>query len=119
VNMVPWLFSVPSTFLGKWLSEKLITQGHSVTNSRKIIEVICLGSQALGLILIGEIFVVSCYHFSQISDKVLLSSKLILSWSFISCKMYFSLVLKDTHTYMCTGTSHMHIIEKHDMVDVC
>lgn len=55
VNMVPWLFCIPSTFLGKWLSEKLITQGHSVTNTRKIIEVICLGSQALGLVLIAQI----------------------------------------------------------------
>lgn len=60
MNMVPWLFCIPSTFLGKWLSEKLITQGHSITNTRKVIEVICLGSEALGLILIGEIVVISC-----------------------------------------------------------
>ncbi|XP_021917610.1 solute carrier family 17 member 9 isoform X2 [Zootermopsis nevadensis] len=53
VNMVPWLFCIPSTFLGKWLSEKLIAHGHSITYTRKVIEVICLGSQALGLILIG------------------------------------------------------------------
>nr|CAD7585764.1 unnamed protein product [Timema genevievae] len=53
VNMVPWLFSIPSTFLGKWLSEYLIRVGYSVTSTRKIIEVICLGSQALALIAIG------------------------------------------------------------------
>nr|CAD7402251.1 unnamed protein product [Timema poppensis] len=53
VNMVPWLFSIPSTFLGKWLSEYLIRVGYSVTTTRKIIEVICLGSQALALIAIG------------------------------------------------------------------
>jgi hypothetical protein len=63
--MVPWLFCIPSTFLGKWLTEKLITQGHSVTYTRKINEVICLGFQALGLILIGEIFVISCTNFMQ------------------------------------------------------
>ena len=70
MNMVPWLFCIPSTFLGKWLSETLITQGHSVTSTRKIIEVICLGSQALGLLLIGEILVVRCYSFTQISVRV-------------------------------------------------
>jgi ACS family sodium-dependent inorganic phosphate cotransporter-like MFS transporter 9 len=64
--MVPWLFCIPSTFLGKWLSENLITQGYSVTSTRKIIEVICLGSQALGLLLIGKRLVIRCFSFTQI-----------------------------------------------------
>jgi ACS family sodium-dependent inorganic phosphate cotransporter-like MFS transporter 9 len=70
VNMVPWLFCIPSTFLGKWLSENLITQGHSVTTTRKIIEVICLGSQALGLLLIGKRLVIGFYSFTQISVRL-------------------------------------------------
>lgn len=52
VNMVPWLCCIPCTFLGNWLTEKLISKGYTTTTTRKVIEVLCLGLQALGLLLI-------------------------------------------------------------------
>ncbi|XP_063236851.1 voltage-gated purine nucleotide uniporter SLC17A9 isoform X2 [Bacillus rossius redtenbacheri] len=54
VNMVPWLFSIPCTFLGKWLSERLIVRGCSVTTTRKVVETVGLGTQAAALLLIGH-----------------------------------------------------------------
>jgi len=54
VNMVPWLFTVPCTFLGKWMSERLIIRGYSVTNTRKLVETACLLTQAIGLLALGE-----------------------------------------------------------------
>lgn len=55
VNMVPWLFTVPCTLLGKWISERLLSKGFSVTSTRKIVEAICLLTQALGLLALGNI----------------------------------------------------------------
>ncbi|XP_047105801.1 solute carrier family 17 member 9 [Schistocerca piceifrons] len=52
VNMVPWLFCIPCTFFGSWMSEKLISNGYGITATRKITEVFCLGLQAIGLVLI-------------------------------------------------------------------
>ncbi|XP_012255342.2 solute carrier family 17 member 9 [Athalia rosae] len=53
VNMVPWLSLLPSTFLGKTLSEKLIKTGYSVTMTRKIIETICLMTQSINLLILA------------------------------------------------------------------
>ncbi|XP_067001779.2 voltage-gated purine nucleotide uniporter SLC17A9 isoform X2 [Anabrus simplex] len=64
VNMLPWLFCIPCTFLGKWLSERCIARGYSTTATRKIIEVICLGTQALSLILINQI---SSYYWALLN----------------------------------------------------
>lgn len=53
VNMVPWLFTVPCTLLGKWISERLLSRGFSVTATRKSVEAICLLSQSVGLLALG------------------------------------------------------------------
>lgn len=54
VNMIPWLFTVPITFFGKWLSEHFISRGFTVTSTRKIVEALCLLTEALGLIALGK-----------------------------------------------------------------
>ena len=54
VNMIPWLFTVPCTFFGKWLSEYLISKGFTVTSTRKIIEAFCLLTESFGLLALGK-----------------------------------------------------------------
>ncbi|KAK7861820.1 hypothetical protein R5R35_000583 [Gryllus longicercus] len=53
VNVVPWLFGIVCTFTGKWLSERLLAKGFSVSSTRKIVESLCLGLQALSLSIIS------------------------------------------------------------------
>lgn len=53
VNVVPWLFGIFCTFLGKWLSEWLLARGYSLSSTRKIVECLCLGLQALSLSIIS------------------------------------------------------------------
>ncbi|KAL0273861.1 UNVERIFIED_CONTAM: hypothetical protein PYX00_006443 [Menopon gallinae] len=55
VNMVPWLFTVPCTLIGKWISERLLSRGFSVTATRKSVEAICLLSQSIGLLALEQI----------------------------------------------------------------
>ncbi|XP_059484941.1 voltage-gated purine nucleotide uniporter SLC17A9 isoform X2 [Neocloeon triangulifer] len=50
-NIVPWVFLIPATFLGRELSDRLLMRGFSVTNTRKIVEGTCLGVQAFGLLI--------------------------------------------------------------------
>lgn len=55
VNMTPWLFIVPCTFFGKWLSENFLSRGFSVSTTRKIVEALCLLTEAFGLFALGKI----------------------------------------------------------------
>lgn len=55
VNMVPWIFLFPCTFLAKMMSEHLIKIGYSVTSTRKIIQTICFVTQVSNLIFLGKI----------------------------------------------------------------
>lgn len=78
VNMVPWLFTVPCTFLGKWISECLLSKGFSVTSTRKTVEAICLLTQAFGLLALGELLkcIFTCWPWRKKSYK---SCKLLIS----------------------------------------
>ncbi|XP_065353869.1 voltage-gated purine nucleotide uniporter SLC17A9-like [Cloeon dipterum] len=51
-NIVPWIFLVPATFLGRELSDKLLLRGFTTTETRKIVEGVCLSLQALGLLIL-------------------------------------------------------------------
>ncbi|XP_014204480.1 solute carrier family 17 member 9 [Copidosoma floridanum] len=53
VNMVPWLASIPSIFIGRALSEKLLKTGYSVTATRKIIQTTCFALQAVNLLFLA------------------------------------------------------------------
>ncbi|KAJ8680594.1 hypothetical protein QAD02_016381 [Eretmocerus hayati] len=53
VNMVPWLISVPSMFLSREISERLIKNGYSVTVTRKIIQTTCFTIQAVNLLFLA------------------------------------------------------------------
>ncbi|KAK6632028.1 hypothetical protein RUM44_007058 [Polyplax serrata] len=55
VNMTPWLCTVPCTFLGKWLSERFISKGFTVSTTRKIVESLCLLTEAFGLFALDNI----------------------------------------------------------------
>ncbi|XP_014232854.1 solute carrier family 17 member 9 [Trichogramma pretiosum] len=53
VNMVPWLASLPSIFIGRVISDKLIKTGYSVTATRKIIQTTCFTLQAVNLLFLA------------------------------------------------------------------
>ncbi|XP_031780502.1 solute carrier family 17 member 9 [Nasonia vitripennis] len=72
VNMVPWLASVPSIFLGRAISEKLIKTGYSITATRKIIQTTCFTIQAINLLFLAA---------TNSSDKAILYVTLIIAGS--------------------------------------
>ena len=53
-NVVPWILMVPGIGVAALITKKLSRNGHSVTSSRKIIESICLLTEAFCLVCIGE-----------------------------------------------------------------
>ncbi|XP_058803385.1 voltage-gated purine nucleotide uniporter SLC17A9 [Phymastichus coffea] len=53
VNVMPWLASIPSIFVGRALSEKLINTGYSITATRKIIQTTCFAIQSINLLFIA------------------------------------------------------------------
>ncbi|XP_015121653.1 solute carrier family 17 member 9 [Diachasma alloeum] len=55
VNMIPWLSLLPCTFVGKILSERLITTGYTVTTTRKIVETICFATQTINLLILATV----------------------------------------------------------------
>lgn len=54
MNIVPWLSLVPCTFLAKSISERLIKSGFGITATRKIVESICLITESIGLLVLGN-----------------------------------------------------------------
>jgi len=52
-NVVPWILMVPGIGVAALITKKLSRNGHSVTSSRKIIESICLLTEAFCLVCIG------------------------------------------------------------------
>ncbi|XP_011502869.1 PREDICTED: solute carrier family 17 member 9 [Ceratosolen solmsi marchali] len=72
VNMVPWLASVPSIFLGRAISEKLIKIGFTVTVTRKIIQTTCFVIQAINLLFLAA---------TDTSEKAILYLTLIIAGS--------------------------------------
>ncbi|XP_012281033.1 solute carrier family 17 member 9 [Orussus abietinus] len=54
VNMLPWIPSLPCTYLGKILSEKLIKAGYTITVTRKIVQTICFMTQSINLLFLAR-----------------------------------------------------------------
>ena len=46
---------IPGTICGGYLSQRLLAKGYSVGTTRKILETICMGTEMVCLIIIGEI----------------------------------------------------------------
>ena len=57
-NVVPWLLMVPGLLVAGFVSNHLLKRGLSVASTRKIIESICMLTEAFSLIMIGKCFVV-------------------------------------------------------------
>ena len=53
-NVVPWLLMVPGIAFANWVTGKLLQSGVSIGNTRKIVEGICMGTEAVCLIIIGK-----------------------------------------------------------------
>ena len=69
--MVPWLASVPSIFLGRAISEKLIKTGYSITATRKIIQTTCFVIQAVNLLFLGLLIIsLENYHVKYLCIKM-------------------------------------------------
>lgn len=49
--MVPWLALPPCTYLGKYITDKLIARDWSVTRVRKIVETCCFIGQNVALLI--------------------------------------------------------------------
>ena len=45
---------IPGTICGGYLSQRLLAKGYSVGTTRKILETICMGTEMVCLIIIGE-----------------------------------------------------------------
>ena len=65
-NVVPWLLMVPGIFLASLVSKKLSQKGYSVGSTRKICEAICMGTEALCLVSIGNMLSI----LSNLCDKL-------------------------------------------------
>ncbi|XP_070171160.1 voltage-gated purine nucleotide uniporter SLC17A9 isoform X2 [Polyergus mexicanus] len=55
VNIIPWLSMLPCTFLGKFMSERIIKAGYSVTLTRKIIQTICFVTEIGSLLFLTKV----------------------------------------------------------------
>ena len=55
-NVVPWILMVPGIAVASWVTNKLLVAGYSTTRTRKIVESICMLTEALCLFLIGKLF---------------------------------------------------------------
>jgi hypothetical protein len=54
-NVVPWLSTIPGIICGGFLTKKLLADGVTVAKTRKIVEGICMITEAICLLLIGKI----------------------------------------------------------------
>ena len=63
---------IPGTICGGYLSQRLLAKGYSVGTTRKILETICMGTEMMCLIIIGEILlgglVLSAHFLSSVTN---------------------------------------------------
>ena len=55
-NVVPWLSTIPGIIAGGFLTKKLQADGLTVAKTRKIVEGICMITEAMCLLLIGTFY---------------------------------------------------------------
>lgn len=53
-NVVPWLSTIPGIIAGAFLTKRLQSDGWTVGQTRKIVEAICMITEAVCLLLIGK-----------------------------------------------------------------
>jgi ACS family sodium-dependent inorganic phosphate cotransporter-like MFS transporter 9 len=53
-NVVPWVLAIPGIAAANYLTNRLLVRGYHVGTARKTMETICLGTEAVSLLLIGE-----------------------------------------------------------------
>ena len=53
-NVVPWLSTVPGIVAGGLLTKRLQSDGYTVSHTRKIVESVCMITEAVCLLLIGN-----------------------------------------------------------------
>ena len=64
-NVVPWLSTVPGIIAGGVLTRRLQSDGYSISYTRKVVEGICMITEAFCLFLIGK-YSFSCSRLSII-----------------------------------------------------
>ena len=53
-NVVPWLSTVPGIVAGGLLTKRLQSDGYTVSHTRKIVESVCMITEAVCLLFIGN-----------------------------------------------------------------
>ena len=53
-NVVPWLLTIPGIIAGGLVTKKLSSDGWTIGQTRKIVEGICMITEAICLLLIGK-----------------------------------------------------------------
>ena len=53
-NVVPWLSTIPGIVAGGLLTKRLQSDGYTVSHTRKIVESVCMITEAVCLLLIGK-----------------------------------------------------------------
>jgi len=53
-NVVPWLSTIPGIVAGGLLTKRLQSDGYTVSHTRKIVESVCMITEAVCLLLIGQ-----------------------------------------------------------------
>ena len=53
-NVVPWLLVIPGIFAGKYTAKRLLSDGWTVGQTRKIVEAICMVTEVICMIMIGK-----------------------------------------------------------------
>ena len=53
-NVVPWLSTIPGIVAGGLLTKRLQSDGYTVSHTRKIVESVCMITEAVCLLLIGN-----------------------------------------------------------------
>lgn len=53
-NVVPWMLMIPGIVCASFLTSRVLSRGFDVGQARKLSEAICMGTEAVCLLLIGE-----------------------------------------------------------------
>ncbi len=53
-NIVPWMLQIPAIWCASFVTRKVLSKGFEVGQARKFSEAICMGTEAVCLLLIGK-----------------------------------------------------------------
>jgi hypothetical protein len=87
---------IPGTIAGGYLSQRLLANGYSIGSTRKILESICMGTEMVCLVIIGEKYSLNCSSRKEKYDLLYLTTlKTTCKWDFLnSNKMFRKKTLK-------------------------